>query len=309
MKASPHNADMETIDTPLDAALIDQCDAYDRMARALTFLGDNWREWPSLGEVAAHVGLSPSHFQREFTKWSGVSPKQFMSAYAHVEAGAALRAGESVLDASLDVGLSGPGRLHDLFIAHEALTPGEVKSKGRGVDLTIGRAPTPFGIGVYLISPKGLCALGFIDETPEERVGTAKVGRREDEAFADLAGRYPNASISRDDREAEIWAERVFISKEPTPLVLYGTPFRRQVWRALLDIPLGETWTYGQLSRYIDAPKANRATGAAVGANPLSWLIPCHRALAADGRLHNYHWGVKRKRAMLVMERAQSVAL
>ena len=227
-----------------------------------------------------------------------------MGALAHGDAGERLRAGESVLDTALETGLSGPARLHDLFIAHEAVSPGEAKSGGKGVDFTIGRGPTPFGPGVYLISPRGLAALGFVDEAPERSDGYAKTGRREEDAFADLAGRYPAARIVRDDGEAERWAYRVFQDREPTPVALFGTPFRRQVWRALLDIPLGQTMTYGDLASRIGSPKAARATGAAVGANPLSYLIPCHRALAADGRLHNYHWGLRRKRAMLVMEQA-----
>jgi AraC family transcriptional regulator, regulatory protein of adaptative response / methylated-DNA-[protein]-cysteine methyltransferase len=215
------------------------------------------------------------------------------AALSHVRAGEALRAGASVLEASLEVGLSGPGRLHDLFIAHEALSPGEAKSGAAGVDFTYGRAPTPFGEGAYLISPWGLSALGFIDADEEA-------------AFDDLKRRYPRASFQRDDGEARGWAHRVFADQGPVPLALYGTPFRRQVWRALISIPQGQTQTYGGLAAAIGRPTAARATGAAVGANPVSWLIPCHRVLASDARLHQYHWGVARKRAMLVYEAAHT---
>ena len=290
----------------MTAPLDERAAAYDRMANALKYLGDTWRDWPDLASVARQMNLSPSHFQREFTRWAGVSPKQFQAALAHAAAGDLLRNGVSVLEASLEAGLSGPGRLHDLFIAHEGLTPGEAKAGGRGADLLIGRAPTPFGEGAWLISPRGLVALGFIDEDAPARTGFEHQGRREADAFADLAGRYPQADIRRDDTAALKLARQVFEQGEALPVALYGTPFRRQIWRALLEIPAGATATYGALAKASGNPKAARAVGAAVGANPISWFIPCHRALAADGRLHNYHWGVDRKRAMLTFERAHA---
>lgn len=278
--------------------------AYDRMAKALEWLGDTWTDWPDLDTAASAAGLSAHHFQREFTRWAGISPKQFQGALAHGAAGELLRQGASVLDAALETGLSGPGRLHDLFIAHEGLSPGEAKSGGKGAELVLGRAPTPFGLGAWLTGPRGLVALGFIDDGAPARTGFEHQGRAQDDAFADLTARYPGAAIRRDDGEAERMSGQVFEKGEPLPVCLYGTPFRRQVWRALLEIPAGETRTYGALATCINAPNAARAVGAAVGANPVSWFIPCHRALAADGRLHNYHWGVARKRAMLVYERA-----
>ncbi len=285
---------------PLDARAV----AYTRMAETLAFMGETWRERPDLAACAEAAGLSPYHFQREFTRWTGLSPKQYQAALAHGAAGELLREGASVLDAALETGLSGPARLHDLFIAHEALTPGEAKSGGDGAHLTIGKAPTPFGMGVWLISPRGLAGLGFIDAGAPSRTGFQHMGRPEDAAFADLAGRYPAARVTRDDDTARRMARSVFEHGEPLPVALYGTPFRRQVWRALLAVPAGETCSYGSLARAVDAPKAARAVGAAVGANPVSWFIPCHRALASDHRLHNYHWGVARKRAMLVYEAA-----
>lgn len=284
---------------PLD----ERCIAYDRMANVLAYLGDNWRDRPTLAETAEHFGLSPFHFQREFTRWAGLTPKQYLSAHAHAAAGEALRDGASVLEASFEVEASGPSRLHDLFIAHEAMTPGEAGSGGRNVGLTIGKGPTPFGTGVFLFSDRGLVALGFIDASPEtvSRPGE-HAGRPEEAAFEDLAGRYPNADIRREDAAAAKFAEKVFEPGASVPVALYGTQFRRQVWRALLEIPTGQTRTYGQLASLIGKPAAARATGTAVGANPISWFIPCHRALASDGRLHNYHWGVRRKRAMLALE-------
>ena len=276
------------------------------MADALEHLGDTWRGWPDLSTCAEAMGLSPHHFQREFTRWAGLSPKQFQAALAHGSAGDLLRQGASVLDAAYETGLSGPGRLHDLFIAHEGLTPGEAKSGGKGAELTLGRAPTPFGLGAWLIGPRGLVALGFIDEDAPKRTGFEHQGRSEQDAFADLAARYPNATIQMDDTAAETMARDVFTDGKPLPVALYGTPFRRQIWRALLEIPAGQTETYGALAKASGNPKAARAVGTAVGANPISWFIPCHRALAADGRLHNYHWGVKRKRAMLAYEKVHA---
>ncbi len=280
--------------------------AYDRMAAALRQLGDTWRDWPDLAACAQAVGLSPSHFQREFTRWAGISPKQFQAALAHAEAGDLLRQGASVLDAALETGLSGPGRLHDLFIAHEGLSPGEAKAGGAGADLTIGAAPTPFGTGVFLTSPRGLVGLGFADDGVDEKTGFEHPGYSLEHTFADMTGRYPNADIRRDDEEAAAWARKVFDNDGPIPVALYGTPFRRQIWRALLDIPAGETWTYKAVAEAAGHPKAARAAGAAIGANNISWLIPCHRALAADRRLHNYHWGVARKRAMLTYEKVHA---
>lgn len=287
------------------APLDERARAYTRMAKALEWLGETWADWPDLGAAARAAGLSPHHFQREFSRWAGVSPRQFQGAIAHAEAGAALRDGASVLEAAFEAGLSGPGRLHDLFIAHEGLSPGEAKAGGRGADLSLGKAPTPFGLGAWLIGQRGLVALGFIDDGAAPRTGFEHQGRGEDAAFANLAGRYPQATIRRDDAAAERMAQSVFEAGNPLPVCLYGTPFRRKVWRALLEIPPGETRSYGALAAQVCTPKAARAVGAAVGANPLSWFIPCHRALAADGRLHNYHWGVARKRAMLVYERAR----
>jgi AraC family transcriptional regulator of adaptative response/methylated-DNA-[protein]-cysteine methyltransferase len=272
----------------IDAAARD----YPKIAGALAFLGDRWRDHPDLAAAADAAGLSPSHFQRVFQRWVGLSPKKYVGALAHDAAREAIEDGADMLDASYEAGLSGPGRLHDLFIAHEAVTPGQAKRKGAGLSFIWGVAPTPFGEGVFLIAPRGLSALAFCDPDTET-------------AFADLEARYPAADYRRDDEEAKRWAERVFADKGgPIPLALYGTQWQRQVWRALLSIPAGETTSYRQIAAQVCTPKASRAVGAAVGANPVSWLIPCHRVLAADGRLTGYHWGVERKRAMLAYEAA-----
>jgi AraC family transcriptional regulator of adaptative response/methylated-DNA-[protein]-cysteine methyltransferase len=264
---------------------------YARMAKALAWLAERWRERPSLEEAAEAAGLSPFHFQRVFTRWAGVSPKTFTAALAHAEARRLLEAGTPVLEASLDAGLSGPSRLHDLFIAQEAVTPGEARRRGEGLDLTFGWAPTPFGGGLFVTTPRGLAGLAFADAGEEEA------------AYADMHARFPAARWIRDDLAARAFAARVFgEAGAPTPLVLIGPPFHVQVWKALLRIPAGGTATYADVAAWAGKPGAFRATGAAIGANPVSYLIPCHRAIARDGRLTGYHWGLGRKAAMLGLE-------
>ena len=271
--------------------LSEQARDYQRMEAALGWLAERWRDRPSLEAAADAAGLSPHHFQRIFTRWAGVSPKTFVAALAHAEARRSLAGGASVLDAAFDAGLSGPSRLHDLFIAHEAVTPGQARRRGAGLDLAFGYAPTPFGEGLFVSTPRGLCGLAFCSE-----------GGRET-ALADMRARWPAAGWSRDDAAAEALARAVFVGEGDTPpLVLIGPPFHVQVWKALLRIPSGETLTYGEVARLAGKPGAFRATGAAIGANPISWLIPCHRALARDGRLTGYHWGLARKAAMLGTE-------
>lgn len=268
---------------------------YPRVVAALDYLNEHWREQPDLDAAARAAGLSPHHFQRVFTRWVGASPKKFVQALTHASARRLLVDGASVLDAALDSGLSGPSRLHDVFIAEEAATPGAVKTGGADLVFRHGCAPTPFGTGVFLIAPRGLSALAFAD--PGEEAS----------ALADLAGRFPEARLSRDDALAADFAARIFdaaAGEAAIPLALYGTPWRRQVWRALLRIPPGRTVSYGDIAGEVCTLKASRAVGAAVGANPVSWLIPCHRVLSSDGRLTGYHWGVPRKRAMLAYEAA-----
>ena len=263
---------------------------YDRMEKALGWLADHWQDHPSLDEAAEAVGLSAFHFQRTFTRWAGVSPKTFVAAIAHAEARERLARGENVLDTALDVGLSGPSRLHDLFIAQESVTPGDARRRGEGLKLRWGLAPTPFGRGLFVIAPRGLAGLGFAG--PGE----------EDAAFADMHRLFPAADWLRDDAAAAEMALAAFGGGGAVPLVLIGSPFHVQVWKALLRIPAGQTATYGEVAGWAGKPKAFQAAGAAIGANPVSLLIPCHRVIARDGRLTGYHWGLARKAAMLGME-------
>ena len=278
---------------PLDALQQRSAD-YDRMKTALTWLAERWRDRPSLERTAAAVGLSPTHFQRIFTRWAGVSPRTFTASLAHAEARALLEQGAPVLDAALDAGLSGPSRLHDLFVTHEAVTPGEARRRGAGVTLRWGYAPTPFGRGLFVTTERGLCGLAFSDGDDEA-------------AFEDMRRRWPSADWVRDDAPARSLAVKIFGGEpEAVPLVLMGPPFHVQVWKALLRVPSGHTATYGEVAAWAGAPKAARAVGAAIGANPISWLIPCHRFLGRDGRLTGYHWGLERKAAMLSYEAARA---
>lgn len=267
---------------------------YQRVTKALAYLDIHWRDRPDLAELAKHCGLGAHQFHRIFSRWTGTSAKRLIDALAHNDARIALLRGTSVMEASLDAGLSGPSRLHDLFLAFEAVTPGEAKRRGHGLEFVWGVAPTPFGLGVFLLGPRGLSALGFVG-AGEEAAG-----------FADFECRYPAASFSRDDKMATHWAEQIFVHHAKMPLALYGTKWQRQVWRALLTIPPGRTVTYGKLAEQLGDPNAARAVGSAVGRNPISWLIPCHRVLGKDGRLTGYHWGVDRKRSMLAWEAANS---
>ena len=281
--------------------LQEQARDYQRMAKALEWLAARWREHPSLDDAAAAVGLSPFHFQRIFTRWAGVSPKTFVASIAHAEAREMLVTGESVLGAALDTGHSGPSRLHDLFIAQEAITPGEARRRGEGLELKWGHAPTPFGTGLFVIAPRGLCGLAFCEQEGGDTLS------KEGAAFADMHARWPAARWTRDDEAARAMATSVFIgSDQPTPVVLIGPPFHVQVWKALLRIPSGRTASYAEVASLAGKPGAFRATGAAIGANPVSWLIPCHRAISRDGRLTGYHWGLARKAAMLGTEAVQA---
>jgi AraC family transcriptional regulator of adaptative response/methylated-DNA-[protein]-cysteine methyltransferase len=281
---------------PTLASLEEKSADYQRMTKALAWLAERWRDRPSLDEAAEAAGLSPFHFQRLFTRWAGVSPKTFTAALALAEARRLLVDEDvSVLDAALDTGLSGPSRLHDLFVAQEGVTPGDARRRGEGLELTFGWAPTPFGKGLFVLAPRGLAGLGFAEEGGEEA------------AFADMHARFPAARWVRDDKAAQAAALGAF-SGAPTPLVLIGPPFHVQVWKALLRIPPGATASYGDVAAWAGKPGAFRAAGAAIGANPISFLIPCHRALAKDGRLTGYHWGLARKAAMLGMEAVGAAA-
>lgn len=288
---------------------------YTRMGDALNFLLETRELRPSLNEVADHVGLSPSHFQRVFTRWVGVSPKKFQGRLAIEVAEAALATGADVLDASFKAGLSGPSRLHDLFIVHEAITPGTVARRGLGLVIQYGVAPSPFGPAFIAVTDKGICGMSFIDaalddaDIPTGRGQGSGMGDL-DKQLALLQKRFPKADLIRDDAAVAQTGALAFAPLDkrdaPLPLYLEGTNFQIQVWKALLQIPEGGTSTYGAIAEQVCEKNAARAVANAVSRNPIGFLVPCHRVLRESGALGGYYYGLDRKRAMLVWEKARA---
>lgn len=267
---------------------------FQRVASAIRHLGESREGAPTLRELAARAGLSPFHFNRLFRRWAGVTPRQFLAVLRAQRSIAALQRGASVLAAALESGLSGPGRLHDLLVTIEAATPGEVSRRGAGLEIRWGRCDSPFGALTAARTPRGWCHLAFGDDA-------------DGDPPALLREIWPGARLRRDDGVA--WCARALLAptgatrrRAPLTLHVVGTNFQLRVWRALLELGRDETTTYGELARAVDAPGAARAVGAAVGANPVGWLIPCHHVLRANGALGGYRWGEDRKRAMLVWE-------
>lgn len=269
---------------------------YARIEDALLYLAEHADEQPSLEALAARASLSAPHFQRVFQRWAGVSPKRFVQYLTKTHALSLLEAGRSVFDASLEVGLSSPSRLHDLLVEHEALSPGEVRRGGQGLELVFDLGPTPFGPAVFAESARGLVALSFLE--------------RDDEAAAlsELAARLPRARLERGPERAAYWAERIFesaVSAAELRLHLRGTRFQLKVWQALLAVPEGSLTTYAAIAHAIGAPAASRAVGAAVGQNPIALLVPCHRVIRSIGLFGGYRWGLARKAALIASEQAK----
>jgi AraC family transcriptional regulator of adaptative response/methylated-DNA-[protein]-cysteine methyltransferase len=273
---------------------------YRQMGRAIRFLTDHYLEQPTLDEAASAAGLSPYHFQRLFTRYVGISPKSFIGHLTLGRAKAELACGASVLEAALEAGLSGPSRLHDLALKIEAMTPGEYARGGQGLTVEYGFHPCPFGQALLMMTDKGVCGLGFCDEGEEEA------------ALADMTARWPKAKFREAPEPTAQLVRRIFDADlrtgQPIGLHLLGTPWQIKVWEALLEIPEGKLSTYKAIANKMQNDKACRAVGTAVGRNPISYLIPCHRVLGTDGALHGYHWGLTRKRAMLAMEAARRAA-
>lgn len=276
--------------------ILTPADDYESVRAAIAYLSETGAEDVNLARFASSLGMSERQLSDLFRRWCGLSPKSFAQAVALNHAKQLLAQRESVLSTSYAVGLSSTSRLHDLFVTYEAMPPGAFRQRGAGLDMVWGVAPSPFGTAVLVTTAYGIAGIGFAD-------GTMSV----DAAFADLRDRWPNASYFRDDARVVPVAQRIFDParwnpEQPVKLVLIGTDFEVKVWEALLRIPVGRATTYQSVATEIGRPSASRAVGAAVGKNPISFVVPCHRVVGASGALTGYHWGVPRKRAILGWE-------
>ncbi len=272
---------------------------YSRMEKAILFLEQNYHRQPELREVAKSVHLSEFHFQRLFRRWAGISPKRFIQYMTLEHAKKLLEGSHSVLDATYDAGLSSPGRLHDLFVNIEAMTPGEYKSQGAGLKISYGFHASPFGDCLLAATERGICALGFADAGG----GSA--------LLRDYQSRWPHAAWEENPRLTQPYIRRIFGGEKqnghrPITLHLQGTNFQIKVWEALLRIPMGSVVPYEDLAAKVCSARAARAVGSAVGRNPIAFLIPCHRVIRKAGGIGGYHWGAARKKAMLIWESART---
>jgi len=265
-----------------------------RVARAIRYIDENFREQPRLATIAAAARLSEFHFNRLFRRWAGVTPRQYLAFVTARAAHHTLAGPASVLEAAYTLGLSGPGRLHDLLVTLDAVTPGEAKARGRGVRMTYGFSDTPFGTALLADTPRGLAHIAFVEPQAEAA------------AVDQLRTRWPRAEHSRDDDAAAELTQRIWGEVQAGAsraialrLAVHGTNFQLKVWRALLELGSAGPTTYEALAHAIGVDAGARAVGNAVGANPIAWLIPCHNVLRKDGSLGSYHWGPERKRAML----------
>lgn len=271
---------------------------YQRVAQAIQFLEQNYQDQPSLDALAAQLALSPFHLQRLFTQWAGVSPKRFVQYLTAEHAKHLLANAHSVLDVAYETGLSSPGRLHDLMIATEAVTPGEFKQRGAGLQIAYGRHTTPFGDCLLAVTNRGICQLLFLTESGWEA------------AVTEVREQWSAANLVEDQAQTQPFFAQIFPTNGAAPqrtlsLLLRGTNFQLKVWNALLQIPSGAAWSYEDVAQAIGQPSAARAVGNAVGANPIAYLIPCHRVIRKSGIVDAYRWGSTRKKAMLGWESAQ----
>jgi AraC family transcriptional regulator, regulatory protein of adaptative response / methylated-DNA-[protein]-cysteine methyltransferase len=288
---------------------------YALVKRALEAISENYRDQPELEELAAALGVASVQLTRTFQRWCGLTPKGFLQAVTLDHARRMLDGGLPLLDTALELGLSGPGRLHDLFVTHEAMSPGEWKGRAAGLTIEWGFHESLFGTALVMITSRGLCGLAFADD---EAAGASdgilnKSGRTglysRKAALADMMRRWPDAHYSENLATTAPYAARAFNAAEwradqPLRVVLIGTDFEVRVWEGLLDIPLGRLNTYSALASKIGKPDASRAVGTAVGKNPISFVVPCHRVIGKSGALTGYHWGLTRKKAMLGWEAA-----
>ena len=282
---------------PLATAAAD----YDIVRRAIAHIRGHWRAQPEIDTIAEAAGVSASDLHHLFRRWCGLTPKAFLQALTLNSARELLRASASVLDTAYEVGLSGPGRLHDLFVTHEAMSPGEWKAGGEGLTISYGFHPCPFGTALVMITPRGLAGLALADAGKERA------------ALNDMRRRWPKARYVEDFAATAATARRIFdpklwLPEQPLRVVLIGTDFEVRVWEKLLTIPMGGLTTYSDLAAKAGSPKAARAVGAAVGKNPICFVVPCHRVVGKNGDITGYHWGITRKRAMLGWEAGMAAA-
>ncbi len=275
-----------------------QLDDYERVRDVLSFLTENWRDQPPLDSLAAQAKMQPDALQRLFVRWAGLTPKAFLQALTLDHAKSMLKDEASILDTSLEVGMSGPGRLHDLFVTHEGMPPGSYKNKGEGLTIAYGYHPSPFGLALVMVTDYGMCGMAFCDTGDESA------------SLADMTRRWPNAQYTEDSARTASYVARIFApgrwqDNQPLRVTMIGSDFEIRVWETLLKIPMGKAVTYGGLAGAIGRPKAARAVGAAVGRNPLSFVVPCHRVIGSSGALTGYHWGLTRKKAILGWEAGQ----
>ena len=268
---------------------------YRQIARAIEYIAENRLEQPELDDVARHIGMSPHHLQRTFSDWAGISPKKFLKALTLQEAKSRLRSQASVLDTAYDAGLSGPGRLHDLFVSIDAVTPGEFKSRGEGMTLRYGFYPSPFGECLIVVNERGLTGISFI------------IADRQSALTEQSAG-WENATWIKDEKATAPYGDRAFSFKAPKhelKLLLRGSPFRVKVWEALLRIPEGDIMSYGSMAAQIGSPRSARAVAGAIAKNLIGYTIPCHRVIRDNGMITGYRWEPVRKMAMLGLEAAK----
>jgi AraC family transcriptional regulator of adaptative response/methylated-DNA-[protein]-cysteine methyltransferase len=282
---------------PLPTAAAD----YDVVRRAIAHIRGNWRSQPEIESIADAAGVTPTDLHHLFRRWCGLTPKAFLQALTLNHARELLRSSASVLETSYEVGLSGPGRLHDLFVTHEAMSPGEWKAGGEGLTISYGFHPCPFGTALVMITPRGLAGLALADAGKERA------------ALNDMRARWPKARYVEDFAATAATARRIFDPalwrpEQPLRVVLIGTDFEVRVWEKLLTIPMGRLDTYSGIAAKLGEPKAARAVGAAVGKNPICFVVPCHRVVGKNGDLTGYHWGLTRKRAMLGWEAGKLAA-
>src|SRR6202521_4629818 len=282
---------------PLATAAAD----YDIVRRAIAHIRGHWRAQPEIDTIAEAAGVSSTDLHHLFRRWCGLTPKAFLQALTLNYARDLLRSSASVLDTAYEVGLSGPGRLHDLFVTHEAMSPGEWKAGGEGLTLTYGFHPCPFGMALVMTTPRGLAGLALADAGKERS------------ALNDMRSRWPKAKYVEDFAATAATARRIFDPalwrpEQPLRVVLIGTDFEIRVWEKLLTIPMGGLTTYSGLAAKAGSPKAARAVGAAVGKNPICFVVPCHRVIGKSDDITGYHWGITRKRAMLGWEAGKVAA-